>query len=58
MLCVTGIAIGSYLGAIYCGGEGYYLSPISFLKDPLIWIKTISRFKATHTQVIDTLFFL
>eukprot|EP00599_Poterioochromonas_sp_BG-1_P008595 CAMPEP_0173151084 /NCGR_PEP_ID=MMETSP1105-20130129/11362_1 /TAXON_ID=2985 /ORGANISM="Ochromonas sp., Strain BG-1" /LENGTH=837 /DNA_ID=CAMNT_0014066377 /DNA_START=89 /DNA_END=2602 /DNA_ORIENTATION=+ len=42
--------IGSYLGAIYCGGEGYYLSPISFLKDPLIWIKTISRFKATHTQ--------
>jgi acyl-CoA synthetase (AMP-forming)/AMP-acid ligase II len=43
--------IGSYLGIIYCGGEGYYLSPISFLKDPLVWIRTMSRFKATHTQV-------
>lgn len=43
--------IGSYLGVIYCGGEGFYLSPISFLKDPLMWIKSMSRFKATHTQV-------
>ena len=43
--------IGSYLGVIYCGGEGFYLSPISFLKDPLLWVRAMSRFKATHTQV-------
>jgi acyl-CoA synthetase (AMP-forming)/AMP-acid ligase II len=28
--------IGSYLGTLYCGGSGYYLSPISFLKDPMV----------------------
>lgn len=43
--------IGSYLGVLYCGGSGYYLSPISFLKDPLVWIKALSQFKGTHTQV-------
>ena len=42
--------IGSYLGLLYCGGEGYYISPISFLKDPLLWLKTISKYKGTHTQ--------
>ncbi len=43
--------IGSYLGVLYCGGSGYYLSPISFLKDPLIWIKSLSVYRGTHTQV-------
>lgn len=42
--------IGSYLGAMYCGGVGYYLSPISFLKDPVVWIKAMSQFRGTHTQ--------
>lgn len=42
--------IGSYLGLIYCGGIGVYLSPISFLKDPTIWLRTISAHKGTHTQ--------
>mmetsp|Transcript_27246 Transcript_27246/g.45699 ORF Transcript_27246/g.45699 Transcript_27246/m.45699 type:complete len:908 (+) Transcript_27246:46-2769(+) len=42
--------IGSYLGVLYCGGVGYYLSPISFLKDPVVWIRAMSRFQGTHTQ--------
>lgn len=42
--------IGSYLGVIYCGGSGYYLSPLSFLQRPMIWIEAISKFKGTHLQ--------
>lgn len=42
--------IGSYLGCLYSGGRGFYLSPISFLKDPNIWLKSLSKYKATHTQ--------
>eukprot|EP01035_Chromulina_nebulosa_P016869 gene16869-22357_t len=42
--------IGSYLGLLYCGGIGFYLSPISFLKDPLVWIKALSKYQGTHTQ--------
>ena len=42
---------GSYLGAVYCGAAGFYLSPISFLKDPLVWIKAMSIYRGTHTQV-------
>lgn len=42
--------IGSYLGALYCGGSGYYLSPISFLQRPMIWIEAVSKYQATHLQ--------
>ena len=42
--------IGSYLGLLYCGGRGVYLSPISFLKDPTCWLRTLSTYKGTHTQ--------
>ncbi len=45
--------IGSYIGAVWCGATGYYLSPISFLKNPVIWINAMSNFKATHTQVFE-----
>lgn len=38
------------MGILYCGGTGFYLSPISFLKDPLVWIKAISTYHGTHTQ--------
>lgn len=31
--------IGSYLGAMYCGGCGVYMSPISFIKRPGLWIE-------------------
>ncbi len=42
--------IGSYLGVLYCGGSGYYLSPLTFLQRPAIWIEAISRFRGTHLQ--------
>ena len=42
--------IGSYLGTLYCGGSGFYLSPISFIRKPSVWILAISRYRATHMQ--------
>ncbi len=30
--------IGSYLGVVYCGGSGVYMSPISFVKNPPMWV--------------------
>jgi acyl-CoA synthetase (AMP-forming)/AMP-acid ligase II len=42
--------IGSYLGILYCGGSGYYLSPMTFIKNPVLWIKCISKYRATHMQ--------
>ena len=50
-LANTTTTTGSYMGVIYCGGTGYYISPISFLKDPVVWIKAMSKFRGTHTQV-------
>ena len=35
--------IGSYLGALYCGGSGYYFSPLSFIQNPCSWIEAISK---------------
>ena len=42
--------IGSYLGVLYSGGSGYYLSPLTFLQRPAIWIEAVSRFGGTHLQ--------
>ena len=42
--------IGSYLGTLYCGGIGYYMSPVSFVRRPVFWIEMMSTYKATHTQ--------
>lgn len=56
LLIIIIINLGSYLGCLFCGGSGYYLSPISFLKDPTQWIRAMSNFRATHTQVILYLF--
>lgn len=42
--------IGSYLGVLYCGGSGCYMSPLSFIKRPLLWLKMIHAFGATHVQ--------
>ena len=42
--------IGSYLGCLYCGGSGYYLSPISWIRNPPVWIRAMSTYKATHMQ--------
>jgi acyl-CoA synthetase (AMP-forming)/AMP-acid ligase II len=42
--------IGSYLGVLYCGGSGYYMSPLSYLQRPMLWIEAISKYRATHLQ--------
>lgn len=42
--------IGSYLGCLYCGGSGYYLSPLTFLQRPMIWMEAVSKYQATHLQ--------
>jgi acyl-CoA synthetase (AMP-forming)/AMP-acid ligase II len=42
--------IGSYLGVLYCGGCGYYMSPLSFLQRPVMWMEAVSKYKATHLQ--------
>eukprot|EP00980_Cylindrotheca_fusiformis_P003161 scaffold721_cov131-Cylindrotheca_fusiformis.AAC.51 len=42
--------IGSYLGIAYCGGSGYYMSPLSFLQRPMLWIEVASKYQATHCQ--------
>jgi len=42
--------IGSYLGILYCGGTGYYMSPLTFLQRPMIWIEAASKYHATHLQ--------
>jgi acyl-CoA synthetase (AMP-forming)/AMP-acid ligase II/acyl carrier protein len=42
--------IGSYLGILYCGGSGYYMSPLSFLQRPVLWMEAVSKYRATHLQ--------
>ena len=42
--------IGSYLGTLYCGGSGAYMSPLTFIKNPSLWMEMSSKYKATHTQ--------
>ena len=42
--------IGSYLGILYCGGCGYYMSPLSFLQRPIMWLECVSKYRATHVQ--------
>ena len=41
---------GSYLGALYCGGSGYYLSPLTFLQRPMVWMEAVSVYRGTHLQ--------
>mmetsp|Transcript_18124 Transcript_18124/g.23620 ORF Transcript_18124/g.23620 Transcript_18124/m.23620 type:complete len:766 (+) Transcript_18124:47-2344(+) len=50
--------IGSYLGACYCGGSGFYTSPFNFVKRPQIWLEALSQFKGTHTQAPNFAFAL
>ncbi|GMI40709.1 hypothetical protein TeGR_g11840 [Tetraparma gracilis] len=43
--------IGSYLGLLYCGGEGHYLSPLTFITSPLSYLRLWSECGATHLQM-------
>jgi acyl-CoA synthetase (AMP-forming)/AMP-acid ligase II len=42
--------IGSLLGILYCGGSGYYMSPIAFLARPMAWMEAVSEYRGTHLQ--------
>ena len=42
--------IGSCLALLFCGGSGYYISPMSFIKDPLLWLRLVSHYRGTHLQ--------
>ncbi|KAJ0406452.1 hypothetical protein ATCC90586_001931 [Pythium insidiosum] len=42
--------IGAYLGTLFNGGTGVYMSPFSFIKDPMLWIRLMSKHRATHLQ--------
>eukprot|EP00903_Cladosiphon_okamuranus_P015957 g14739.t1 len=50
--------IGSVLGTLYCGGSGYYLSPLDFVRSPPTWITAVDRFRATHLQAPNFAFAL
>ena len=45
--------IGGYLVTLFVGATGYYMSPLSFLRDPLLWLRLISAHGGTHTQAPD-----
>jgi len=42
--------IGSLIGVIYCGGSGYFMSPIAFLQRPIGWLEAVSEYRGTHLQ--------
>jgi acyl-CoA synthetase (AMP-forming)/AMP-acid ligase II len=42
--------IGSLIGVIYCGGSGWYMSPIAFLQRPMGWLEAVSEYRGTHLQ--------
>eukprot|EP00742_Colponemidia_sp_Colp-10_P013507 GILJ01015257.1.p1 GENE.GILJ01015257.1~~GILJ01015257.1.p1 ORF type:complete len:1194 (+),score=144.45 GILJ01015257.1:235-3582(+) len=43
--------IGGILCTAYTQSTAYLISPRSFIADPMLWLKTISRFRATYTAV-------
>jgi acyl-CoA synthetase (AMP-forming)/AMP-acid ligase II len=43
--------IGAYLRVTYCGGSCHGISPLTFLKDPLVLIRMIDQHKANYMGV-------
>ncbi|WP_410585855.1 amino acid adenylation domain-containing protein [Amycolatopsis sp. lyj-23] len=39
--------IGSLLGTVYCGGSCVTLSPASFVREPIRWLRAIGDYRAT-----------
>ena len=48
----------AYLVPLFVGGTGVYLSPLAFVRDPLLWLRVISRHRGTHAQAPDFAFAL
>ncbi len=42
--------IGYYLFQLVTGGTTYGFSPLDFLRRPVLWLETISRYQATYTS--------
>ena len=40
----------SYLQTLYHGGTGYFMSPVTFIENPGIWMKAFSLFHGTHAK--------
>lgn len=41
--------IGGYLSGTHKGSTSYVMSPLSFLKDPTLWVRGISKYKCNFT---------
>ncbi|KAI3449916.1 hypothetical protein Pfo_006581 [Paulownia fortunei] len=41
--------IGGIFTALVSGGTAILFSPMTFIKNPLLWLETISKYKATHS---------
>ena len=41
--------IGGLFSALVSGGSAVLFSPMSFIKNPLLWLQTMSKFQATHS---------
>ncbi|KVH90817.1 Acyl carrier protein-like protein [Cynara cardunculus var. scolymus] len=41
--------IGGFLTSLVSGGTAILFSPITFIKNPLLWLQTMSQFQATHS---------
>ena len=42
--------IGYYLFQVVTGGTTYGFSPLDFLRRPVLWLETLSRYKGTYTS--------
>jgi hypothetical protein len=42
--------VGSYLCALWGSSQGFYASPIEFIKNPMIWMTGMSKFQASFSQ--------
>ena len=42
--------ICSYLQTLYHGGTGYFMSPVTFVENPSLWMKAFSLFRGTHAK--------
>lgn len=41
--------IVAYLGTLSAGASGFYMSPVSFIRKPSLWLRLMSQLKITHT---------
>lgn len=42
--------VGGPLTTIYCGAQLVFFSPVSFLQNPVLWVKAMHQYRATHTE--------